>query len=348
MKVVVYGPERRVGALVDERVIDLNRAYARYLRERHNAANPDAAASERVPADLEAFISSGAAGLEAAQAALAHATSTGADDVAQPLAAVKLHAPSVYRPRVACAGANYVLHLVGTRAMLQGEKVSPEEAYRESRAGGAWGFWKVTNVDLRGDGDDVVYPARAGLFDYEGEVAVVFGQRAADVPAERASDVIWGVTLLNDWSIRDGMGPPRPLSFNLAKNFDGSVSLGPCIVVGELDPQDIVVETRVNGDVRQHYSSTEMTFSFAELIAYLSRDFTFVPGDILAGGTGAGTAMDTTPVGPDGKRSPARFLKPGDQVEVSSPGIGALRNRIVAKPTGAESGALAAGASRTA
>src|SRR5207302_1920098 len=119
-------------------------------------------------------------------------------------------------------------------------------------------------------------------------------------------------TLLNDWSIRNDMGPPRPLNFNFAKNFDCSVSLGPSIVIGELDPSAVEVEVRVNGEVRQHYSSKDMIFTFAEFIAHLSRDFTFHPGDILAGGTGAGTAMDTSRPNPDGSTPTDLFLKVGD------------------------------------
>jgi 2-keto-4-pentenoate hydratase/2-oxohepta-3-ene-1,7-dioic acid hydratase in catechol pathway len=112
----------------------------------------------------------------------------------------------------------------------------------------------------------------------------------------------------------------------MAKNFDTSVSLGPCIVVGEVDPQAITVQTRVNGEVRQDYSSAEMTFSFAEFIEYLSRDFTFEPGDLLAGGTGAGTAMDSSKPGEE-----RLYLKPGDTVEVASPQIGSLTNAVVDK-----------------
>jgi 2-keto-4-pentenoate hydratase/2-oxohepta-3-ene-1,7-dioic acid hydratase in catechol pathway len=181
-------------------------------------------------------------------------------------------------------------------------------------------------ADFAADGDQVIYPSRARLFDYEGEVAVVLGQRASDIPASRAAEHIWGITLLNDWSIRNDMGQPRVLNFNMAKNFDTSVSLGPCIVVGELDPQAIPVQTRVNGELRQDYTSQEMTFSFAEFIEFLSRDFTFYPGDLVAGGTGAGTAMDSSRPGDE-----RLFLKPGDTVEVSSPAIGTLTNQVVAK-----------------
>src|SRR5919197_5750900 len=326
MKIVVFGPHRRVGALDGDRVIDLNHAYARYLRERRDAPNPQAQADEVVPTDLERFITLGARALDAAREALAHVGGNGPE--VQLRSSVKLHAPSIYRPRIACAGGNYALHSAGAQEARTGQKVDPDEVYRQSRAAGPWGFWKVID-QLAGDGDDVIYPSRATRFDYEGEVVIVLGQRASDIPAARAAEHIWGVTLMNDWSIRNDMGPQRPLNFNLPKNFDTSVSLGPCIVVGESypDPGAIEVVTRVNGQVRQRYSSSEMIFSFAEFIELLSRDFTFQPGDMIAGGTGAGTAMDASRGG-----STELFLKVGDTVEVSSPRIGALTNRVVAQP----------------
>jgi 2-keto-4-pentenoate hydratase/2-oxohepta-3-ene-1,7-dioic acid hydratase in catechol pathway len=80
--------------------------------------------------------------------------------------------------------------------------------------------------------------------------------------------------------------------------------------------------------VRQHYNTREMIFSFGEVLAWLSRDFTLVAGDVIAGGTSAGTAADQSPPGPDGTRPRDLFLKPGDVVEVSSPSIGTLRNRV--------------------
>ena len=337
MRIVVYGTSRRVGALVGDQVIDLNRAFARYLRERRSASDPQAQADAHLPSDLEHLIARGTAALDDAREALAYIQDNGATaDETEPRNSVQLHAPTVYRPRIACAGANYVMHLVGTQAALRGEQISAEDAYRQARAAGPWGFWKVIS-DLCGDQDTVTYPARAQLFDYEGEVAVVLGRRGTDIAASRATDYIWGVTLLNDWSIRNDMGPGRPLSFNLAKNFDTSVSVGPCIVVDEIDPQSVLVETHVNGELRQHYSSSEMTFKFDELLAFLSRDFTFLPGDMIAAGTGAGTAMDSSPRGPDGYASTDRFLKPDDDVQVSSPAIGALRNRVIAKAEVADS-----------
>lgn len=178
----------------------------------------------------------------------------------------------------------------------------------------------------------MVCPGRATRFDYEGELAVVMGRAGRDIPTARTRDHIWGGTLLNDWSIRNDMGPARVLNFNLAKNFDGSTSVGPCVVVGEnVDVQDVTVELRVNDVVRQSYFSRDMIFSFAELIECLSRDSTFQPGDVIAAGTGPGTAMDSTRAAADGSVPPDRFLSVGDVVEVSSPPVGVLRNRAGAK-----------------
>jgi len=113
------------------------------------------------------------------------------------------------------------------------------------------------------------------------------------------------------------------------KNFDFSASIGPCIVVGELDPQNLDIETRVGGELRQSYNSKDMVYSFAELLEYLSRDFTFVPGDMIFGGTGAGTAQDSTKLNPDGSRPTHLFLHRGQAVELSSARIGALTSTVI-------------------
>lgn len=104
---------------------------------------------------------------------------------------------------------------------------------------------------------------------------------------------------------------------------------GPCIVVGDLDQQNVDVEPRVNAIVRQSYNTREMIWSFGEVLEYLSRDFTSVPGDVIAGGTSAGTAADKSRRAADGRRPFDLFLKIGDVVEVSSPQIDALANQIV-------------------
>jgi 2-keto-4-pentenoate hydratase/2-oxohepta-3-ene-1,7-dioic acid hydratase in catechol pathway len=312
MKIVVFGDQQRVGALHDDAVVDLNRA------------------SERLPSQLGAFIAAGQGALDEAQRAIERAVAAGpGSGLLVPLTQTKLHAPWPRR-RIACVGGNYAAHLIGMEAgrATEGE-VTLESITQRTRANGQWGFWKVPD-EVAGPDDEIPYPKRTEFFDYEGEAAIIIGKRVKDASASQLRDCVWGVTLLNDWSIRDGMSPSsRPMSYNLAKNFDRSTSMGPCIVVGQLDPHNVDVKVRVNGQDRQSYNTRDMIFDFGEVLEYLSRDFTFVPGDVIAGGTSVGTAADQTKRGPDGSRPRDLFLKVGDSVELSSPGIGVLCNRIV-------------------
>jgi 2-keto-4-pentenoate hydratase/2-oxohepta-3-ene-1,7-dioic acid hydratase in catechol pathway len=303
VKIVVFGDEGRVGALDGDHVVDLNRG--------------DAA----IPARLDAFIQAGQPALELADRALRSSSA------ALPLDQIRLRSPWPGR-RIACMGGNYADHLLGMEPAA-GE-ATLESVTAKTRGAGQWGFWKVL-AETAGPEDPIVYPRRTEYFDYEAEAAIVIGKRGKDIRAADLAEYVWGVTLFNDWSIRDGMGgPQRPMSYNIAKNFDGSASLGPCIVVGEVDPSDVDVQLCINGQVRQRYNTRDMIFSFGEALEYLSRDFTFVPGDIIAGGTAAGTAADKTKRGPDGVRPKDLFLKVNDVVEITSPQIGTLRNRVVA------------------
>jgi 2-keto-4-pentenoate hydratase/2-oxohepta-3-ene-1,7-dioic acid hydratase in catechol pathway len=312
MKIVVFGPEKRVGALAGERVIDLNRANA------------------GLPSRLLNFIEAGTPALDTARRVIDQYGNARPDNqVVHSLNSVKLHAPWPER-RIACVGGNYAAHLLGMWANRLGKTdITVDEVTREAKKAGQWGFWKVL-ADVAGPDDTIPFPKRVTYFDYEGEIAIVIGQRGKNIPAEKIRDYVWGVTLFHDWSIRDGGGADRAVSYNLAKNFDGAASMGPFIVVGELDHQDVDAETRVNGVMRQSYNTKEMIWSFGEVLEYLSQDFTFVPGDVIAGGTSAGTAADKSRRGPDGKRPLDLFLKVGDTVEVSSSKIGSLSNKIVA------------------
>lgn len=333
MKIVVFSPERRVGALVGESIIDLNHGLARILGAQ-GESRAEEQSSARLPARLLSFIERGDAGLEDARQVIDRfekinpGEDRGTVKVVYRAGEVKLHAPWPER-RIACVGGNYAAHLAGMWANRLGKTdVSIEQITDEARKAGQWGFWKVP-AEVAGPDDSIPFPKRVTYFDYEGEVAIVIGKRGKNIPAAKIGDYVWGITLFHDWSIRDGGGTDRVVSYNLQKNFDGAVSMGPCIVVGEIDQQDVDAETRVNGVVRQNYNTKEMIWSFGEVLEYLSQDFTFVPGDVIAGGTSAGTAADKSRRGPDGKRPLDLFLKIGDTVAVSSSKIGALSNRIV-------------------
>jgi 2-keto-4-pentenoate hydratase/2-oxohepta-3-ene-1,7-dioic acid hydratase in catechol pathway len=143
--------------------------------------------------------------------------------------------------------------------------------------------------------------------DYEGELAVVIGRIARDVRAEDASKYILGYTCANDVTLRDLQKPDD--QWARAKGFDGSCPIGPWIET-DLDPTDAVVRTRVNGEIRQQASTTDMVFGVATLLEHITTFMTMLPGDLLVTGTPEG-------VGP---------LADGDVVEVEVDGVGVLRN----------------------
>ncbi len=342
MKIVVYGPEKRTGAIHNGSVVDLSLAYAKYLRETKDTRNAVEMAAGVVPAELGQLIEGGKAALDGAQAALDYLSGKAADQkgprgeaIVFKQGEVKLHAPRPRGARVACAGGNFADHAgaMYERAAKRGEMrpIADGDFRAHIRKEGIWGFWKVDRESTPDNGD-VIYPARAKRLDYEGELAIVIGKQGKDVRAADIKDYIWGATLLGDWSVRLAI-EPGPLKFAMQKNFDTSCSIGPCIVVGEgLDALNGDVETYVNGELRQKFSTKDMVFSFGEYLEHLSRDFTFYPGDMIASGTAKGTAADSSPLLPDGTPSDEKFLHPGDKVEIRNSVIGTLHNSVIAKP----------------
>jgi len=161
------------------------------------------------------------------------------------------------------------------------------------------------------DGSDIVLPPESARVDYEGELALVIGRRVKRWPQERWLDALAGVCCANDVTARDLQ--KKDGQFARAKSFDTFCPLGPAIAAG-LDPSDLAIETRVNGDVRQSSRTSHMVFSPAFLVAYISRMMTLLPGDLILTGTPAG-------VGP---------LSAGDRVEVEIENVGVLANRVAA------------------
>ena len=162
---------------------------------------------------------------------------------------------------------------------------------------------------VAGPGDAIPLPAISRRVDYEGELAVVIGVLARRVPAEEASRVILGYTCANDVTLRDLQ--KEDTHWIRAKGFDGSCPLGPWIET-DLDPNDVAVETRLNGEVVQAARTSEMVFGVATLIEYVTRFMTLLPGDVLITGTPEGVGR----------------LSTGDRVEVAIEGIGTLANPV--------------------
>ena len=156
---------------------------------------------------------------------------------------------------------------------------------------------------------EIVLPPESARVDYEGELALVVGKRVKAWPQERWLEALAGVCCANDVTARDLQKKDR--QFARAKSFDTFCPIGPELVAG-FDPSNAAIATRVNGAARQSARISDMVFSPAFLVAYISRMMTLEPGDLILTGTPAG-------VGP---------LAPGDVVEVEIEGVGVLTNRV--------------------
>ena len=170
-----------------------------------------------------------------------------------------------------------------------------------------------------------IHPDAQGMLDYEGELTVVIGKDAKNVPESEALQYVLGYTVGNDVSARNYQLPETSGGqFCYAKSFDGFAPVGPCIVSPALvaDPQRLHLVTRVNGEVRQETDTSDMIFSVARIISHLSRGTTLRRGTIIQTGTPSGVGLFMEPKG-------SGFLKDGDVVEVAIDGIGAIRNKMV-------------------
>ncbi len=158
--------------------------------------------------------------------------------------------------------------------------------------------------------EPILLPAQSEEVHYEGELAVIIGKTAREIPASDASKYILGYTILNDVTARDIQR--REGKYTHAKGFDTFAPIGPCFVT-DLDPLTCTIETRVNHTVKQSSPCNDMIFSVPELIAYVSSIMTLQPFDVLTTGTPSG-------VGP---------ITHGDTVKISISGIGTLENPVL-------------------
>lgn len=155
--------------------------------------------------------------------------------------------------------------------------------------------------------------------DYEGELAIVIGQKGKQINEAEAMDYVFGYTIINDLTARNLQAQHK--QFLLGKSLDTSCPMGPYLVHKSAvsNPYDLTLTTKVNGEVRQNGNTKDMIFSIEHVISTISQGTTLEPGDIIATGTPAGVGKGF---------NPPRFLKPGDIVEVEIEGIGVLRNRV--------------------
>ncbi|MCL6632262.1 MAG: fumarylacetoacetate hydrolase family protein [Alicyclobacillus herbarius] len=215
--------------------------------------------------------------------------------------------PCVLRPqKVICIGLNYRKHAAETGAPVPENPVV---------------FSKFNNA-LAGHRESIPLPSSSTQVDYEAELAIVIGKRVSHVEPDRALDVVAGYSVANDVSARDlQMRTPQWL---LGKTCDKFAPLGPYLVTADEvpNPNDLPIRTYVNGEIRQDSNTSDMIFSCAELVSYLSQHMTLVPGDVILTGTPEGVILGMAP-------EAQRWLQDGDEVSVEIVGLGRLTNRFV-------------------
>jgi 2-keto-4-pentenoate hydratase/2-oxohepta-3-ene-1,7-dioic acid hydratase in catechol pathway len=291
MKLVTYdrGGARRLGAWVAGGVVDL----------------PDAVGHPAFPTTLEALVArNGGTTLDAAREALSDEENVHACSVAKARLLVPL-LPSSLRGFQAFRGR-------GQRVAAAGGSMS--ETWQDTPL-----YFKGNHRSVLGPEEDLVWPSFTKELDYEVSVGCVIGRPGRDLQQADAGDVIFGYTLVNDWTARDierdeastGMGP--------AKSRDFATSIGPCIVTpDDLDGSSLPLIARVDGAVWSAGNLRDAHWTFPEMIAHVSSGEDVLPGDVYVSGTfGGGCATDL------GKR-----LEPGRVVEIEGEGIGVLRTRV--------------------
>lgn len=207
------------------------------------------------------------------------------------LADVRLLAPVIPRSKIVGIGRNYEEH-----AKELGNEVPPAPLM----------FFKP-NTSVIGPGDPIALPAFSDEISFESELAVVIGRICKDVPLDRVDEVVFGYTCANDLTARDAQKTDN--QWARAKGFDTSCPVGPWIET-ELDTENLRVSGRLDGELKQDGSTSQMIWGVRELVSYVSQAFTLLPGDLILTGTPAGVGL----------------ISEGQTYEVEIEGIGRLSN----------------------
>lgn len=207
------------------------------------------------------------------------------------LADVRLLAPVIPRSKIVGIGRNYADH-----AKELGNEVPPAPLM----------FFKP-NTSVIGPGDPIVLPAFSDEISFESELAVVIGRICKDVPLDRVDEVVFGYTCANDLTARDAQKTDN--QWARAKGFDTSCPVGPWIET-ELDTENLSVRGRLDDELKQDGSTSQMIWGVRELVSYVSQAFTLLPGDLILTGTPAGVGL----------------ISEGQRYEVEIEGIGRLSN----------------------
>lgn len=302
------GGSRRVGVLVREGLLDLGSAF----RLLYGSEPP------KFLTDMRTLLEYAPRSLEMTRLVVTEALREleSGSELSTVLRREALHDPDgvVFDPpipnpgKVLCMAVNYWSHAKETNTE------PPEAPYL---------FVKLPST-LVGHRATVSFPRGTQRADYEVELAVIIGRRGRYVDKASAMDYVFGYTVLNDLSIRERQSPP-PRSPRLGprwlpgKNFDTSAPLGPFVVSRDEvpNPHNLRLGTKVNGQVRQDGSTSDMVFKIPEIVEAVSEGLTLEPGDVIATGTPSGVGLAT-----------GKYLKHGDVVEAWVEGVGVLVNPV--------------------
>jgi 2-keto-4-pentenoate hydratase/2-oxohepta-3-ene-1,7-dioic acid hydratase in catechol pathway len=235
------------------------------------------------------------------------------DDAVLPLTDLAW-APSVDPPAMLDFAA-FEQHLVNAHA--RGKKELSDVFYERPV------YYKMDPVTVIGHGDTVRWAGESSYMDYELELGLVIGSAGSDLQPDSGRDHLFGVTVLNDFTARDVQSREMPSGFGPAKGKDFATALGPWVTTtDELDLDDLTMLARVNGEEWSRGSTSTLTWSIGELLAYASRSGVLVPGEVIGSGTvGLGCGLELY-----------KSLQPGDVIELEIEGIGVLRNTIGEPP----------------
>jgi 2-keto-4-pentenoate hydratase/2-oxohepta-3-ene-1,7-dioic acid hydratase in catechol pathway len=306
MKLLTYLKDdtRRLGLMVGDALID----------------PLDAGGDPAIFADTIAFIRAGDAGLTAARNLIDTAPR-------RPLAGVRLAAPMI-PTTILCSGSNYRAH--------NAEKANTPLSGKEPE------FFVKTGDCVIGPHDPIIHdPIMSQKLDCETELAVVIGKPGRHISVADAPAHIFGYTIVNDVTARDRQVRRNDQGFTWyelgrGKAFDTSAPMGPVIVTPDEfgNPQDAMLRTRINGELRQQSSTADMIWSCLDLIHFFSVNFTLRPGMVILTGTPAGTAWSSdAELGGTWHPAPGlvaatRYCEPGDLVQSEIEGIGMLCNPV--------------------
>jgi 2,4-diketo-3-deoxy-L-fuconate hydrolase len=318
--------------LRDTQVADISQANAAF--EAANASAPKLA----TPADMKMLIAAYDRDWKPRLAAVARTVSTAASAPAYVYAVDSLKILPPVRPSLILnAGGNYVEHTEGIAAQQQRAGAAPEAASRATSAPGIWErkpgdtrdnpylFQKSPTV-VTGAKDPIVMPRGRTNIDFECEFDVVVGKTAKYVPSANALDYIFGYTVQIDVSDRGGRGDRKMggSDWLVGKNHDTFGPLGPFIVPKEFvkDPMNVRHTFTLNGQVMQDSNTSRMSHNVFELLEYASNILTLSPGDVISGGSPAGTNIE---------RAEPRWMRAGDTATCAVDGIGTQTHSVVAE-----------------